>query len=65
MLGQPEHAAQPRKEAEPVGIAIIRGATGKPAASDMLCTAVEKWARDRPAVSGKLYVGYPVERQPR
>ena len=43
-----------------MGIAIIRGATGKPAASDMLCTAVEKWAQDRPAVSGKLYVGYPM-----
>ncbi len=43
-----------------MGIAIIRGASGKPAASDMLCTAVAKWARDRPAASGKLYVGYPM-----
>ena len=43
-----------------MGIAIIRGTSGKPAASGMLCTAVEKWARDRPAVSGKLYVGYPM-----
>jgi len=43
-----------------VGIAIIRGTSGKPAASDMLCTAVEKWARARPDMSGKLYIGYPM-----
>ena len=43
-----------------MGIAIIRGTNAKPATSGILCTAVENWARDCPAASGKLYVGYPV-----